>query len=218
MKYTAYLWDFDGTLFDTYPHIAEAFEQIMTREGIPFEHENLLRCLYINFGEAKKQYNLSEKIYRECVTLAHSWALRPAVSVFPGTAALLRTICENGGKNYLYTHRNASAWSYLRLFGLDKYFAGGVDSTLHFPSKPAPDAVSFICSRYGLDKEKTVMIGDREIDVLSGVNAGTDGCLFLSHPVEDKSTAAQTTVTSMIEMAQAVYPDKYEEFSVDEAA
>lgn len=203
MKYTSYIWDFDGTLLDTYPHIAEAFEQIMSREGVEYDHDNVLRLLYINFAEVKKYYHLSEETYRACVNLAHSWALRPAVTVFPGTAALLRAICENGGKNYLYTHRNQSSWAYLRLFGLDKYFSGGVDSTLHFPSKPAPDAVQFICDRYGLDKSKTVMIGDREIDVLSGVNAGTDGCLFLSHPVEDESTAAQTTVCTMAEMAQA---------------
>ena len=219
MKYTSYLWDFDGTLFDTYPHIAEAFEQIMTREGIAYDHDNVLRCLYINFGEAKKYYHLSDAIYRECVNLAHSWALRPAVTVFPGTAALLRSVCENGGKNYLYTHRNQSAWAYLRLFGLDKYFAGGVDSTLHFPSKPAPDAVRFICERYGLDKSKTVMIGDREIDVLSGVNAGTDGCLFLSHPVEDPATAAQTTVRTMAEMAEAFdIPLHAEDLLSEEAA
>jgi beta-phosphoglucomutase-like phosphatase (HAD superfamily) len=62
MKYTSYLWDFDGTLFDTYPHIAEAFEQIMTREGIEFDHDNVLRCLYISFGEAKKYYRLSEEM------------------------------------------------------------------------------------------------------------------------------------------------------------
>jgi len=202
MKYTSYLWDFDGTLFDTYPHICKAFAQTMTREGIPFERDVLLERLYVNFREAKIEYNLTDEVYRDACELAHSWSLRPAVTLFPGTAAVLRAICENGGQNFLYTHRNRSAWTYLRLFGLDKYFSGGVDATMHFPNKPAPDAVEHICRVYGLDKDTAVMVGDREIDVLSGVNAGCHGCLFLSHPIREKETAADHTVRTMAELAE----------------
>ena len=203
MKYTAYLWDFDGTLFDSYPHIAQAFYEVITAEGIPCDMDTLLTHLWVNFGEAKRAYNLSDALYRRCVERAHSHSLRPAFTLFPGTAALLRAICENGGRNFLYTHRNAGAWTYLRLFGLDKYFTGGVDASMHFPSKPAPDAVEHICRVYGLEKAQTLMIGDREIDVLAGVNAGTDGCLFMSHPVQEQSTCANFTVRSMRELADA---------------
>jgi len=201
MKYTSYIWDFDGTLFDSYPHIAAAFETILTRDGIPFTHEEVLRTLYVNFGVCRKRFGMTPEQYNDTIALEHSWSFRPAVGIFPGTAALLRAVCEAGGANYLYTHRNRQAWDYLRLYGLDKYFAGGVDSTMHFPGKPAPDAVEHICRVYKLDKTQTVMIGDREIDVQAGVNAGCAGCLFLSHPVENESTCAADTVRSMAELA-----------------
>lgn len=201
MKYQSFLWDFDGTLFDSYPHVAAAMEKILARDGIPFDHETVMERLTVNFTCAREEYRLTDTQYREFVELAHSWSLRPAVTLFPGAAAVLRAICENGGRNFLYTHRNQTAWTYLKLFGLDKYFSGGVDSTMHFPVKPAPDAVEFLCRQYGLDKEKTVMVGDREIDVLSGVNAGTVGCLFLTHPVREKTTAARHTVRSFAEFA-----------------
>ena len=180
MLYSAYLWDFDGTLFDSYPHVAAAMEKILHRDGIPYDHETVMERLTVNFDCAREEYHLTDTQYRDFVELAHSWSLPPALTLFPGVAAVLRSICENGGRNFLYTHRNRTAWTYLRLFGLDKYFAGGVDATMHFPQKPAPDAVEYLCAHYGLDKEKTVMVGDREIDVLSGVNAGIAGCLFLS--------------------------------------
>ena len=203
MQYTTYLWDFDGTLFDSYPHIAAAFETVLTRDGIPFDHETVLERLYVLFSCAKEEYGLTDGQYGEFMELAFSWSVRPAVTPFPGAAAVLRAICENGGRNYLYTHRNRSAWTYLRLYGLDKYFSGGVDSTMHFPGKPAPDAVEFLCAHYGLDKEKTLMVGDREIDVLSGVNAGCAGCLLLTHPVREKTTAAKLTVHTLAELAVA---------------
>ena len=38
MRYTDYIWDFDGTLADTYPHTAAAFCQVLAQEGIELEY------------------------------------------------------------------------------------------------------------------------------------------------------------------------------------
>ncbi len=204
MKYTSFIWDFDGTLFDSYPHIAAAFEKIMTRDGIPFEHEEVLRTLYITFFECCDRFGLTAEQYADILALETSYSLRPCLTPFFGSAAVLRAICEAGGRNFLYTHRNKQAWDYLRLWGLDKYFSGGVDSTMCFPLKPAPDAVQHICRTNSIDPATAVMVGDREIDVLAGVNAGCAGCLFLSHPVEDESTRAAYTVKTMTELAETL--------------
>jgi phosphoglycolate phosphatase-like HAD superfamily hydrolase len=69
---------------------------------------------------------------------------------------------------------------------------------MNFPSKPAPDAVNWICETYNLDKSETVMIGDREIDVLSGKNAGVYGCLYTNK--ENVETAADFVVKDIIEV------------------
>ncbi len=203
MLYSAYIWDFDGTLFDSYPHVIAAFEKVLARHGIPYDHKTVTEKLYIHFDVAAKEYNLTKAQFEEFSDLAFQIAYRPFVTVYPGAAAVLRAITENGGKNYLYTHRDHSAGAYLRLFGLDKYFSGIVDSTIPFPAKPAPDAIEFITSRYGLDKSQTLMVGDREIDVLAGVNAGCDGCLFVTHPVDAGTTVAKYTVHSLPELAEA---------------
>jgi phosphoglycolate phosphatase-like HAD superfamily hydrolase len=69
---------------------------------------------------------------------------------------------------------------------------------MNFPSKPAPDAVNYICDTYGLDRSETVMIGDREIDVLSGKNAGCFGCLFTKK--EKPETAADFVVNNIAQV------------------
>ncbi len=201
MKYTSFIWDFDGTLFDSYPHVIAAFEAVMSRDKMEFSHDDLCRALYISYGECRRQFGISDEQYAEILALESDFAHRPAVTPFAGTAAVLRAVVESGGKNYLYTHRNRLAWTYLRLFGLDKYFSGGVDGTMGFPFKPAPDAMKHILSINSIDPEAAVMIGDREIDVLAGVNAGVDGCLFKSHPIEGDNTCAAYTVFSMNELA-----------------
>ena len=47
-----------------------------------------------------------------------------------------------------------------------------------FPGKPAPDAVLYLLEKHGLDPAETIMIGDRDLDGQSGINAGATGCLL----------------------------------------
>ena len=47
-----------------------------------------------------------------------------------------------------------------------------------YPRKPAPDALLALIKKCDLEPPKCVMIGDRDIDVLAGKNAGMDGILI----------------------------------------
>ena len=71
---------------------------------------------------------------------------------------------------------------------------------MNFPSKPAPDAVEWICGTYGLDKGETMMIGDREIDVLSGKNAGAR--LPFSQGKKNVATAADFIIGDIAEVTE----------------
>lgn len=204
MKYTSFIWDFDGTLFDTYPHVAAAFGKIMDRDGIAYDRGELFECLFVSFKTAREKYGLTDEQYMDILRTEESFSLAPYPAPFSGTAAVLRAICESGGKNYICTHRNRLTWTHLRLWGLDKYFEGGVDSSMHFPMKPSPDSVEHICKVYGIDKQTAVMIGDREIDVLAGVNAGCSGCLFASHTLPQTETCAKHTADCMAELARVL--------------
>ena len=52
------------------------------------------------------------------------------------------------------------------------------DASYHFPAKPAPDALLFLAEHCGLDPKECLMIGDRPIDALAGMNAGMLGFLW----------------------------------------
>ena len=71
---------------------------------------------------------------------------------------------------------------------------------MNFPSKPAPDAVEWICGTYGLDKGETMMIGDRELDVLSGKIAGVYGSLFTRK--ENVATAPDFIIGDIAEVTE----------------
>ena len=56
MKYKNYIWDFDGTLYDSYPHIYSALCLVMDEAGMTdkFDMETVRRYLQVSFAEMRK--------------------------------------------------------------------------------------------------------------------------------------------------------------------
>ena len=196
-----YIWDFDGMLFDSYPHITSAFLKALGEHGKAADYDEAKALLEITFAHAFEHYDVSEEEKTAFRIHEHNYNLRPIAVPFENTYKTVESLFNNGKKHFLYTHRGfETSQHYLEEYGLKKFFTAFVDSSMNFPSKPAPDAVNWICDNYGLDRSETVMIGDREIDVLSGKNAGTFGCLFTKK--ENVETAADFVVRDIIEILQ----------------
>lgn len=174
-----YIWDFDGMLFDSYPHIVAAFCKMMQEKGIEVDPAEAQSLFEITYGHAYEHYGITKDDGLIHQKYEHDYELEPKAVPFPNTIETVKALYERGARHFLYTHRgHESSQYYLKKYELDKYFDGFVDSSMNFAPKPSPDAVNWICEAYCLEKSETVMIGDREIDVLSGKNAGVYGCLF----------------------------------------
>jgi len=181
MKYIHYIWDFDGTLFDSYPHVLASMQKVLAEENLSCDATELWRRLLVNFGEGRKYSGLSPEAYKRFNTYQHFLGedeIEPKVVPFDGMRDLLAAIVNNGGKNYLYTHRNQTSLAYLDQFGMTEFFADFVTSEEHFPAKPAPDAVLAILERNHLNPKDCIMVGDRLIDGMAGINAGIAGALI----------------------------------------
>lgn len=194
-----YIWDFDGMLFDSYPHITSAFLKALGEFGKNPDYDEAKALLEITFAHAYEHYEVGDEEKEVFRKYEHDYSLRPIAVPFENTYKVLEELFNSGKKHFLYTHRgNETSQHYLETYGMKKFFTAFVDSSMNFPSKPAPDAVNWICDTYGLDRNETVMIGDREIDVLSGKNAGTFGCLFTKK--ENIDSAADFIVKDIIEI------------------
>ena len=72
----------------------------------------------------------------------------------------------------------------------EELFEDAVLRTDGFPDKPAPDALLALMERNGLKPEECAMVGDRDIDIDAGHNAGMSGVMFdpdgfyAAHPAE----------------------------------
>ncbi len=174
-----YIWDFDGMLFNSYPHITAAFLKMLNDHGIKADFDEARALLEVTYASAYEHYGVTDEMKKEFQNYEHDYELLPVALPFENSYKTIEALFAQGKKHFIYTHRGKeSSQHYLQSYGFSKFFSGYVDSSNGFSSKPAPDAINYICETYNLDKSETVMIGDREIDVLSGKNAGVYGCLF----------------------------------------
>ena len=179
MKFTDFFWDFDGTLFDTYPRINRAIQNALKDLNIAVSLETIQPLSKVNVRHAidtlagDKAKAVAAR-YEEREPEEGLDSMRP----YPGVLRLLRSICEHGGRNYLYTHRDRSSLEALEHYGMLPCFTDFVTSENGFPAKPAPDALNYLVSKHGLDVKDCVMVGDRDIDLDAAKNAHMPGALF----------------------------------------
>lgn len=181
MRYKHIVWDFDGTLFDTYPSMARAFTESMEAAGYPADYQGIYDSMKIAISETVRRfqsaYGFGQEViegYRQrriAIELAHAHP-------FDGAVEVLRRVCAAGGDHFICTHRGDSIHELLRRHGLESYFRDITTSAHGFKRKPDPEAVQYLLDTYGMDPAETLMIGDRPLDVQSGQNAGTAGCFF----------------------------------------
>ena len=182
--YNFVIWDFDGTLFDTYPVIAQAYVDELAAIGITEDVEkasSLLRVFFKTYEDylvdTYGMERLGEDFFVRCRNRRVA-AEQKYAEPFDGIIPLCRDIIAAGGRNVIYTLRDETMFGMFDRFGMRCLFADSIDSRENFPRKPAPDAVLTLLERCGADPASAIMVGDREIDVGSGENAGIDSCLF----------------------------------------
>ena len=98
------IYDFDGTISDTYSIFAEAFLELLRRHGVEETYENAYKHLKVSVGHAISQYNcFTERPNPEFHEIHNAMALERQMPL-EGALDILKYACENGGRNYIYTH------------------------------------------------------------------------------------------------------------------
>ncbi|HEX7064283.1 MAG TPA: HAD-IA family hydrolase [Bacillales bacterium] len=179
--YKHVIWDFDGTLFDTYPVMAQIFKELLEEEGIEEPLEEIVRQMKVSASTALKYYEVKYQIDKEFVAKYQSRRNKVEVEVskpFEGIEEVCKYIHSTNRKNYLYTHRGESSIKLLKKYGLYDYFSDFITSQQGFERKPSPDAINYLIDEYHMIHSEAVMIGDRDLDLLSAKNAGISACYF----------------------------------------
>ena len=169
------IFDFDGTISDSYPIFARIVRQVAKDFDVEVKmsDEELLEKLMVNVKHCMDHMNFQcELSERGQAFWSYQRQYYKEFQAFPEIKPILEKSISLGKKNYIYTHSGDIVLDMLKNMGLDGCFSGIVTADHGFPQKPAPDALNALIARHQLDRAECVMIGDRELDVMAGVNAG----------------------------------------------
>jgi 2-phosphoglycolate phosphatase len=174
----AILFDFDGTLADTFPLIAAAFnaamheplgrqfsdEEVVARFGVP--DEPLVRRELQEHPSPIVEAAI-EKYF------GHYRSAHGMVQPFAGVEAMLQTLYERGIPMGLMTGKGRRAADIsLQMLGWEKYFGSVVTGDEIPAQKPAPDGVLMVAQALNIAPQHCAYVGDSPIDIEAGKAAG----------------------------------------------
>lgn len=179
------IWDFDGTIMDTYPIMTEAFVNALVDMGIDDieidDYDINLVMRRHSLGTCLQKYaahfNIDKDKLQEIYNSYENDGILQATPFLNVDKALQQNI-DNGGRNFLLTHRGQSALSLLDKYDFSKYFTDKITKDQDFPRKPDPTSISYLIKNNNISPEKCIMLGDRRLDVDAGHNAGIKSFLF----------------------------------------
>lgn len=199
--YRHIIWDFDGTLFDSYPVMARIFSEKLSGKGIHEPEDEIMKHMKVSMTNAvehyQKKYHISDDFIKEYEKQRRDMEIR-LCRPYRGIEEVCKFIHTSGRSNYLYTHRGESSIILLKKHGLYDYFTDFITSQHGFERKPSPQAINYIVDKYNMNRDEAIMIGDRELDILSGKNAGIHACYFTEG--HGKSSAADYTINDFNEL------------------
>lgn len=175
------IWDFDGTLFNSYPYLAGALKYALALSGIDEPLDGIIakfmdceRAALEFFGG---KYSIADKLRRDYFKCKAEGDLA-TILPFPGSKEACEGVIKAGARNFILTHRDDSAKRIVAMNGMSECFTDIVTSDNGFKRKPDPEGVNYLISRYDMTRAQTMIVGDRELEVELGRNAGIVSCFF----------------------------------------
>ena len=188
MQKTAFIWDLDGTLLDSYEAILSGIEETFAQFAIPYD-KGKVREFILKYSVQDLLVQVAEERKLDVEVLnqvrAQSLAEKNAqVVLMPGAREMLAWADQAEIQQFVYTHKGDNALTILRDLGLESYFTEILTSQSGFARKPNPEAATYLLDKYQLDPEKTYYIGDRTLDVEFAQNSGIQSINFLESTYE----------------------------------
>ncbi|QDP40120.1 HAD-IA family hydrolase [Radiobacillus deserti] len=187
--YKHIIWDFDGTLFDTYPVMAKTFKELLEERGIDEPIVDIVKQMKVSMSSAINYYEKKYQIDEDFVNTYKSQRKGVELELskpFEGIEEICKYIHTTNRRNYLYTHRGESSIELLKMYGLYDYFSDFITSQNDFERKPSPEAIRYLMQKFKMDEAEALMIGDRDLDLLAGKNAGISACYFTTDNEENE--------------------------------
>lgn len=177
------IWDADGTLFDTYPVLAQSIHGALCAMGKDETLEEVERLARITMSHCYDtliaRHGVDGEALRSAARANYRALPASAQPFFDGVVRLCERVIADGGQNFIVTHRDrASLTMLLEAYDAAGLFTACVTRDDEYARKPDPEAFRAVMEQHDLPRGAVWAVGDRPMDVLAGRSAGVKTCLF----------------------------------------
>lgn len=210
-KIKAIIFDFDGTLLNTYEFVTHTIETTLAAHGVRHDREYLdtfsgqtLSAIYVQLLPGRVEEAL--QMHRDTQKSAEARALLRTFE--QATELLERLQAESISCAILSNRLQPSLSELLEHAGLhDKFELVFGGNELPAP-KPNPASVRLICDSLGVEEQETIIIGDTAVDVLTGKNSSLRASVGITHGFGSRAqleeAGADYIVDSLIEFEDLI--------------
>jgi phosphoglycolate phosphatase-like HAD superfamily hydrolase len=184
---TSIVWDFDGTLANSYPGMVIAVQESLKNN---FDIELSKDTIYKDIKETSiRQYVTDifsdqgenpEQVDRDVKIFYHDYKLiekqhQDKIRLIPHALTTLKSLNEKGVQQFVVTHRDNSIFDLVKGLEIDDFFTEVVSVENDFKRKPDSNMLDYLIKKYSLNSSDLWVIGDRKIDIDFGktVSANT---------------------------------------------
>jgi len=174
-------FDLDGTLIDSKVTIIKstlaAFKKLNIEATLP--EDKFIPMIGMHFIDIFHEFNIDVPDFNKFISIYKSLYFNfiDDSIPFPGVVEVLKHFNEKGIKTSLLTTKaQDQADKIIDYFGLRKnlsYVMGRRNGVAH---KPSAEPLIIICDELGIPPSETLMVGDTELDINCGKNAGALSC------------------------------------------
>ncbi len=174
-------FDLDGTLVDSKATILKstiaALEELNIEASIP--EDNFTKMIGMHFIDIFNEFKINVPDFNKFISIYKSLYFNfiDDSIPFPGAAEVLKHFNEKGIKTSLLTTKaQDQADKIIDHFGFREnlsYVMGRRNGVAH---KPSAEPLLIICDELGIQPSETLMVGDTELDINCGKNAGALSC------------------------------------------
>ncbi|WP_367565835.1 HAD family hydrolase [Lacrimispora sp.] len=181
MKKEYLLFDLDGTLTDSKEGITKSVQYALKAFGV--EEEDLDRlCCFIGpplKDSFMRYYGFSEEDAKKAVSVYREYFSARGLyenKVYEGAEKVLQSLLDSGKKLYVASSKpEYFVRKILKHFQMDSYFRFMGGSDMEEVRGQKADVIRYVLEECGItDRDKAVMIGDREHDILGAKEVGID--------------------------------------------
>lgn len=190
--YKIIVFDLDGTLLDTLDDLYHASNYALQVNGYPIRTKEEIRS-FVGNGAVKLLERASGKTGAEVDKLVATFKeyygahCKDYTKPYDGIRELLQELKNRGIATAIVSNKPDEAVKILaeEYFHGEVFLAVGEKEAAGIRKKPAPDSLFAVMQAFGVTKEETLFVGDSEVDIQTGKNAGVD-CVSVSWGFKDE--------------------------------